>query len=280
MTESPGHHAQFQANALLFVVLGEVFEAFLLTAQPVLPDNSGTATDLAELSNLGIQTSIVTDWHPISLFQASDLIYKSSGFDCRFIVNTLPPRVTNSQHADDLAAWTSAEHTSKATHVMQETINRVSSWADKWCMEISCSKTQATLLSLSTVKEKVMLKLEDMLVPQVDNPTFLGVTLYTCLTWKTHLEAVAARSVRKLGLLKELAGTTWGADTSILRRVYTGAARPIMEYATTSWATTSSANKSKLDKVQNVALRAIVGAMKTTPIKEMGKRADLKPLEL
>ena len=27
------------------------------------------------------------------------------------IVNTLPPRVTSSLHADNLAAWTSAEHT-------------------------------------------------------------------------------------------------------------------------------------------------------------------------
>ena len=30
-------------------------------------------------------------------------------------VNTLPPRVTNSLHADDPTAWTSAEHTSTAT---------------------------------------------------------------------------------------------------------------------------------------------------------------------
>ena len=35
------------------------------------------------------------------------------------IVNTLQPRVTNSQLADDLAAWASAEHTSTATYVMQ-----------------------------------------------------------------------------------------------------------------------------------------------------------------
>ena len=147
-------------------------------------------------------------------------------------------------------------------------------------MEINCSNTQETLFSLSTVKEKVMLKLEDMPVPQIDNPTFLVVALDMRLTWKTHLETVAARSVRKLGLLKKLVGITWGADTNILRRVYTGAVRLIMEYATTSWATASNANKSKLDKVQNVALRAIVDAMKTAPIKEMENRADLEPLEL
>ena len=79
---------------------------------------------------------------------------------------------------------------------------------------------------------------------------------------------------------KETGGHNLGADTNILRRVYTGAASPIMEYAPASWATTSNANKIKLDKVQNVALRAIVGVMKITPIKEIEKRADLEPLEL
>ena len=156
-----------------------------------------------------------------------------------------------SLHVDDLAAWTSAEHTSTATHVMQETINRVSSWADEWCMEIICSKTRTTLFSLSTVKEKVTLRLENMPIPQVYNTTFLGVILDTRLTWKTHLEAAVARSTRKLGLLK-LVGTTWVADTNILRRVYRGSVRPTMEYATSSWDTASNANKSKLDKVQNV----------------------------
>ena len=135
------------------------------------------------------------------------------------IVNTLPPRVTNSLHAEDLAARTSAKHTSTATHAMQETINRVSSWAHEWCLEINCSKTQATLFSITTVKEKVMLKLEDMPVPQVDNPTFLGVTLNTRLTWKTHLEAIVARFMRKLGLLKKLTGTNWGTDTNIPAKV-------------------------------------------------------------
>ena len=127
-----------------------------------------------------------------------------------------------------------------------------------------------------------MLKLENMPVLQVDSPTFHGVTLDMCLTWKTCLEAVAALSVKKLGLLKKLAATTWRTDTSTLRRVYRGAVCPIMEYATTSWVTASNANKSKLDKVQNVALWvwAIAGVMKTMPIKEVEKTADLEPLEL
>ena len=86
-----------------------------------------------------------------------------------------------------------------------------------------------------------------MPVPQVYNSTFLGVTLDTRLAWKTHMKVVRARSVRKLGFLNKLAGATWGADTNILRRVYTGANCPILDYATTSWATTSNGNKNKFD---------------------------------
>ena len=109
-------------------------------------------------------------------------------------------------------------------------------------MEINCSKTQATLFSLSTVKKKMKPKLENMPLPKTNNPTCLVVTYDTRLTWKTHLEAVAARSIRKPGLLEKVAGTTWEADTSILRRVHTGAVWPIVEYATTSWATATRAS--------------------------------------
>ena len=116
------------------------------------------------------------------------------------IVNTIPPRVTNSIHADDLAAWTSAEHISTAAHVMQGTTNRVSSWTNEWCMKINFSKTQSTLFSRSTVKEKVTIKPKNMPVPQVDNPALLGVTMDTCLMWKAHLGTVGkARSPKETG---------------------------------------------------------------------------------
>ena len=93
------------------------------------------------------------------------------------LTTSLPPRVSNTLHADDLAAWTSAEYTTTATYVIQNTVNKISNWAHDNCMEINCSKTQATLFTLSTAKEKITLKLNDEDIPQVENPKFLGVTL-------------------------------------------------------------------------------------------------------
>ena len=59
----------------------------------------------------------------------------------------------------------------------------------------------------------------------------------------------------------------------------TGAVRPVVEYASTIWDTASKTSKSKLDRVQNMGLRIILGAMRSTPIQQMEKTIDLQPLE-
>ena len=40
--------------------------------------------------------------------------------------------------------------------------------------------------------------------------------------WKPLLEAVEAKATRKLAIMKKLGGTTWGANSNILQRVYAG----------------------------------------------------------
>ena len=58
-----------------------------------------------------------------------------------------------------------------------------------------------------------------------------------------------------------------------------GAARPSLEHGANAWATAAKTHSNTLEKVQNIGLRTILGAMKTTPIAEMEKTAGLEPLE-
>ena len=122
---------------------------------------------------------------------------------------------------------------------------------------------------LSTVKDKVKIKAGDEYLPQVDIPTFLGVKLDPRLTWKPHLEEIEARGIRQLAVMRKLSGTKWGANSKILKTVYTGAVRPVLEYSSSSWIAAAKSTKSRLDRVQNRGLRTILGAMKTTPVSEM-----------
>ena len=82
-------------------------------------------------------------------------------------------------------------------------------------------------------------------------------------------------SLQKLALIRKLAGTTWGAYSSILIKVYTATVWQTMEYSSTTWGTAAKTNKSRLDQAQNMAMRVILGAMKTTPVHDMGKQSVL-----
>ena len=195
------------------------------------------------------------------------------------ILTTLSKRVSSTLHADELAIWSASEHTTTATYRIQEAISGISQWTLDWGLEINTSKTNSTLFSLSTSKKQIKLRLKDEIVPQTDTPTFLGVKLDTRLTWKPQIEKMERSSLQKLALMRKLAGTSWGADSSILTKVYTTTVRPTLEYASTAWGTAAKTNKSRLDKVQNMALRVILGAMKTTPAHDMEKTANVEPLE-
>ena len=116
-------------------------------------------------------------------------------------------------------------------------------------------------------------------MPQTDTPTFPGMKLDIRLTWKPQIQKMERSSLRKLALMRKLAGTTWGANSSILTQIYTATVQPTTEYASTTSETAAKTNKSRLDKVQNMALRVILGAMKTTPVHDKEKTANVELLE-
>ena len=91
-----------------------------------------------------------------------------------------------------------------------------------------------------------------------------------------HIEKIERSSLQKLALMRKFAGITWGADSSILITVYTATVQPTMKHASTEWGTAAKTNKSRLDKVQNIALRVMPGAMKHTPVHDMEKNSQCK----
>ena len=124
-------------------------------------------------------------------------------------------------------------------------------------------------LQLSTNEQKANLHINGQTLLAEGNPTYLGVTFDKRLTWKQQTEKTEARANVRLAPIEKLAGTTWGADTVTLKRLYIGRVRPVLEYGMTAWGTTAKSNFDRISKVLNQATRIITGAMKSTPIVEL-----------
>jgi len=195
------------------------------------------------------------------------------------ITKDLSRHISRALHADDFAVWHASESLATATIRMQEALDLTAKWAKDWCVTINSLKTVSTCFSLSNTKEKVSLSINNVEIPQEDSPTYLGVTLDKRLTWSAHTQEAERKATRRLSIMKKLAGTNWGANSSVLKQVYTGNVRPAMEYGSTAWVTAAKTNTNRLAKVQNAGMRIITGAMKTTPIHTLETTTGLASLD-
>ena len=195
------------------------------------------------------------------------------------ITQGLSRHIPRALHADDFAMWNASTSTQTATIRMQDALNNTSKWARDWCVKVNCLKTVATCFSLSNTTENIKLTINNQQIPQDDAPTYLGVKLDKRLTWNPHIKEMEKRASRRLSLMKKLAGTKWGANSSILKQVYTGSVRPVMEYGSAAWATAAKTNTSRLAKVQNAGMRLITGGLKTTPINTLESTTGLHSLD-
>ena len=193
------------------------------------------------------------------------------------IVSNTPRKVQGAIYADDLVLWCSEEHLSTTNYRLQQALNTLEGWTNRWLVRINPRKTTYTIFSLSTKEQKATLHINGQTLLAEDNPTYLGVTFDKRLTWKQQTEKDEARAKVRLALMKKLAGTTWGADTMTLKRLYTGRVRPVLEYGMTAWGTTAKFNFDQVSKVQ--ATRIIKGAMKSTPIMELETFTGLQLLD-
>jgi ribonuclease HI len=194
------------------------------------------------------------------------------------IVAELPNGIQAALYADDLVLWCTEEYTTTATYRMQLALDRITAWANRWCITINKEKSSAMLFSLSTKTKVGNLTLGGTPLEYEDQQTYLGVTYDRRLTWKEHIQNAEAKARRKLNIMRKLAGTKWGANERILKTIYLGAVRPHLEYGSSSWMTAAKSHQQNLDRVQNQALRIITGGMRSTPIEKMEQTAGIPPL--
>jgi len=152
-------------------------------------------------------------------------------------------------------------------------------WANEWSVTINKEKSSTSLFTLSTKQKAGPIKLGNTTLKNEEEVTYLGVTFDKKQTWRPHIQKAETKARKKLAILRKLAGTSWGANQQILKRVYQGTIRPHLEYGSTAWCNAAKTHHQSLDKVQNQALRIITGSMRSTPIKAMEEITAIQPLQ-
>ncbi|VVT58985.1 uncharacterized protein SAPINGB_P006483 [Magnusiomyces paraingens] len=116
---------------------------------------------------------------------------------------------------------------------------------------------------------------------EIKEVKLLGITLNNLLDFKSHILNKINKARKAVGAIWHLGGVQKGMRGSAVRSLYIACVRPIVEYGLEIWHHKILKGEiHKLEVMQNMALRRIVGAYRTTPIAVLQKEAGIMPYSI
>ncbi|VVT49873.1 uncharacterized protein SAPINGB_P002486 [Magnusiomyces paraingens] len=168
------------------------------------------------------------------------------------------------------------ENTKSLSNILEKCCN----WAKSRMTKIDLGDKLGFIHFTKNVKpkdEKVQLTLPngELREPQKE-VKLLGITLNNLLDFKSHILNKINKARKAVGAIWHLGGVQKGMRGSAVRSLYIACVRPIVEYGLEIWHHKILKGEiHKLEVMQNMALRRIVGAYRTTPIAVLQRKLTI-----
>ena len=131
--------------------------------------------------------------------------------------------------------------------VLQNDLDTISSWAEKWLMELNINK--CSVLSITLKRNSIFhdYNILDATLKRVTNHDYLGVTISSVLNWLRHVTKISNKASRTLGLLKR---TVSPCSQNVKSIAYKMLVRPQLEYASEVWSPYTMKCIKKIEQIQ------------------------------
>ena len=179
--------------------------------------------------------------------------------------NDIPPTTSRRFiYADDICCAYQARTFEELETILNEDLAKVANFFSKWRLKPNTTKTVSSVFHLtnSCCNRQLNVHLRGNPISHEPNPTYLGITLDRALTYNQHLRKLSAKIRTRNNLLQMLAGSTWGANATVLRTTGLALCFSTAEYCCPSWK--NSAHCRRIDAQLNSTMRIVSGAIKAT----------------
>ena len=174
-------------------------------------------------------------------------------------VNDLPTGdhhdVSQSQFADDIAVYGSADTDLAAVRKIQKAVNDIEIWCRKWRVKLNGEKSKLVIISRKREKsnENLCILLFNDVVRPTSKARFLGLEINETLSFKEHILDLSLRAEKRLNILRILA---WGGtEPRTLIRLYKTYCRSLFEYGCVAFLHVPNSTLEIMQKIQNKAIR-------------------------
>ena len=125
-------------------------------------------------------------------------------------------------------------------------------------------------------KAKPAVNFNGTVIDRTNQLRYLGIHFDRMLTFRQHVEATSLKCKKGISVLRAM--STKGIEQRHLFQLYQSIILSVIDYGL-GLTTISSTNLQKLDRIQNEAMRIILGTTRDTPTEAMRHVLDLPPVE-
>ena len=196
----------------------------------------------------------------------------------------LHPDTLVSLFADDTAIWCQAEGEddhNKVKERMQQEMEKILQWANKWKMKINEGKTKTLLISTkaSEYSWDPEFTLNGKKVAAIKEYKFLGILVDNKLLFSEHVSETVRKCRKRVNIIRYLGTKNWGQSLESMRTTYITYIRSCLEYGSSSWwPWISDTQKIRLERVQRAGLRAVAGLAQGCPSDYLNLETGIEPL--
>ena len=197
------------------------------------------------------------------------------------ITDCIRSPVSASLFVDDLAIICRSRSVPTATRQIQMTVNKLVSWADRTGFKFSETKTTCMHFSRHRgLFPDPDIYLKGQALPFTNYVKFLGLWFDTKLNWKEQVKQLKIKCQSSLNLLRVLTGTRWGADRTVMLRIYRALVRSKLDYGSVVYDSARKSYLRPLNTVHNTGIRLATGALRTSRLESLFCEASEPPLAL
>ena len=139
---------------------------------------------------------------------------------------------------------------------LQEDLNNLVTWADKWGMKFNAAKCTVMRISRKRDPGHTKYTLLGEQLKEVSDHQYLGIHIENNLKWDKQTQHAATKGTRALNFLKR----NFNHCSKIVKeRLYHTLVRPHLEYASIAWHPSTAKNVNILEMVQRRAARFVTG---------------------
>jgi len=139
--------------------------------------------------------------------------------------------ITQRLFADDYNMSIRSSQPNRAHSLLQETPNKISTWASKNGFRFSSLKTYLVIFKRrNSIPSLEPLFLQNFQISLRDSAKLLGILFDQKLTWAPHIKILKAKCIRSLSILKFLSHPSKGCNRKIFLKLYKSLIRSRLHY--------------------------------------------------